>query len=58
MILLLRKSEAMYIDKLMEKIKRSKKELAEAYNTDESKVAYIGNNKYIVVLSDGKDVRV
>lgn len=48
----------MYIDKLMEKIKRSKKELAEAYNTDESKVAYIGNNKYIVVLSDGKDVRV
>lgn len=48
----------MYIDKLMKKIERDIKELAEAYNTDYSKIVYIGNNKYIVVLSDGTEIRI
>lgn len=48
----------MYVDKLMKKIERDKKELAEAYNTDDSKIVYIGDNKYIVVLLDGTEIRI
>ena len=48
----------MYIDKLLEKVRKDKKELAIAYDTDESKIVYIGNNKYIVVLKDGQNIRI
>ncbi len=48
----------MYFDKLMEKVRRDKKELATTYNTDETKIVYIGNNKYIVVLLDGTELRI
>ena len=47
-----------WLDKHLEKIRRDKKKLAEEYNTDESKVVYIGDNKYIVVLLDGAEVRI
>lgn len=45
-------------NKLMEKVRNDKKELAISYNTDESKIVYIGNNKYIVVTNDGKEIRI
>ncbi len=48
----------MYFDKLMEKVKKDKKELAQSYGTSESCVVYIGNNKYIVVLPNGKEIRI
>ena len=47
-----------YHDKLMKKVARDRKDLAKSYSTDESKVVYIGNNKYIVVLRDGKEIRI
>ena len=48
----------MYIDKLLEKVARDRKSLATSYNTDESKVVYIGDNKYIVITQDGKEIRI
>lgn len=45
-------------NKLMEKVHRDKKELASSYNTDESKIIYVGDNKYIVVTRDGKEIRI
>lgn len=48
----------MYFDALMEKVARDRKSLAKSYNTAESKVVYIGDNKYIVVLPDGKEIRI
>ena len=57
-LLLIGGNKIMYVDKLIEKIKREKKELAGTYNTDESKVIYIGNNKYIVVLLGGTEIRI
>ena len=48
----------MYIDKLMEKIKKDRQELAKSYNTSESSIVYIGDNKYIVVLPNGKEIRI
>ena len=45
-------------NKLMEKVYRDKKELASSYNTDESKIIYVGDNKYIVVTRDGKEIRI
>ena len=45
-------------NKLMEKVHRDKKELASSYNIDESRVIYIGDNKYIVVTRDGKEIRI
>lgn len=45
-------------NKLMEKVQRDKKELAATYNTTESSVVWIGDNKYIVVTRDGKEIRV
>ena len=47
-----------WFDKRLEKIRRDKKKLAEEYNTDESKIVYIGDNKYIVVLSSGTEVKI
>ena len=44
--------------KLMERVNRDKKELASSYNTDESKIIYVGDNKYIVVTRDGKEIRI
>ena len=48
----------MFIDKLLDKILRDKKELAQSYNTSVSSIVYIGDNKYIVILPDGKEVRI
>ena len=48
----------MFIDKLMEKVARDKKSLAETYGTAESSIVYIGDNKYIVVTQDGKEIRI
>lgn len=47
-----------WVDKRLEKIRRDKKKLAEEYSTDESKIVFIGDNKYIVVLLDGTEVRI
>ncbi|MGN1456945.1 MAG: hypothetical protein ACI4XP_03200 [Acutalibacteraceae bacterium] len=46
-----------YIDKLLKKVEKDKKELAREYNVEYSSVVYIGNNKYIVVV-DGKEIRI
>lgn len=48
----------MYIDRLMQKIQKDRKELAQSYNTSESSIVYIGDNKYIVVLPNGKEIRI
>ena len=48
----------MYFDKLMEKVRKDKKELAKAYSTNLSSIVYIGDNKYIVVLPNGKEIRI
>lgn len=48
----------MFIDSLMKKIQRDRKELAQSYNVPESRIVYIGDNKYIVVLTDGKEIRI
>ena len=45
-------------NKLMEKRQRDKKDLASSYNTDKSKIIYVGDNKYIVVTRDGKEIRI
>ena len=47
----------MYIDKLMEKVERDIKKLAEQYDVSISAVVYIGDNHYIVV-KDGKEIRI
>lgn len=47
----------MYIDKLLDKIRKDKKELAKSYNVATSAIVYIGNNKYIVV-KDGQEIRI
>ena len=47
-----------YYEMLYKKIQKDKAELARAYNTDASKIVYIGDNKYIVVTRDGKEIRI
>ena len=47
-----------FYDKLYEKIQRDKKELAKLYNTYEHCVIYRGNNKYIVITKDGKEIYI
>lgn len=47
-----------YFDKLMAKVRRDKKELAKSYKTTESSIIYMGDNKYIVLLPNGKEVRI
>lgn len=48
----------MYFDKLMEKVRNDIKKIAQSYNIDESRAVYIGNNKYIAVLTDGREIRI
>lgn len=45
-------------DRMIEKVRARKKELAEEYNTDSSSIVWMGDNKYIVVTRDGKEIRV
>lgn len=45
-------------EKILEKIKKDKKELAATYGTHVGSIVYIGNNKYIVCLQDGKEIRI
>lgn len=45
-------------DKINEDIKRRKQELAKEYSTDISKVAHVGNHRYIVITLDGKEITV
>lgn len=47
----------MYIDKLLDKIRKDKEELAKSYDVVISAIVYIGNNKYIVV-KDGREIRI
>ena len=47
----------MYIDKLLKKVERDIKKLAEQYDVSISAVVYIGDNHYIVV-KDGKEIRI
>ena len=48
----------MFIDKLLEKVRKDKSEIAQSYGIDSSCVVYIGDNKYIAVLPDGKEIRI
>jgi hypothetical protein len=48
----------MFTDKLMDKVRKDKKELAKSYNTDESRIIYLGDNKYIVILKSGQEIRI
>lgn len=48
----------MFTEKLITKVRKDKKELAKSYNTDESKIVYIGDNKYIVCLPSGEQIRI
>ena len=47
-----------YIDKLIDKVQRDKSELAKQYNVEPSAVVYIGDNKYIVHIAEGQDIRI
>lgn len=44
-------------DKIIEKVRKDKAELAQSYGVNESAVVWIGNNKYVVV-QDGKEIRI
>jgi len=46
------------INKAIEKACKDKRELARLYNTDENKVVWCGNNKYIVILRNGRRIRI
>ena len=48
----------MFADKILNKAIKDKSELAKSYGVEISKVIWCGNNKYIVVLPDGKEVRI
>lgn len=41
-------------EKIMGKVRADKTTLAKKYNTDASKVVWMGENKYAVVTLDGK----
>lgn len=45
-------------NKVINKAVRDISELAESYGTDVSKIIWCGNNKYIVVLPNGKEIRI
>lgn len=47
-----------YIDKLFDKVQKDKAELAKSYNVEPSAVVYIGNNKYIVHIAEGQEIRI
>ena len=44
--------------KIINKAERDKKELAKTYNVDLSCIIWIGNNKYIVILKNGQEIRI
>ena len=44
--------------KSIERAINDKKELAEEYGVSESAVVWIGDNKYIVVMPDGTEVKI
>ena len=48
----------MFTDKIINKVAKDKQELAKTYNTNESSIVWIGNNKYIVKLKDGREIRI
>lgn len=48
----------MFIEQLYEKIRRDKEELSQSYGVSTSSIVYIGDNKYIVVMPDGKEIRI
>ena len=45
-------------NKAVEKALKDRKELAKSYNTDESRVVWCGNNKYIVMLRNGREIKI
>ena len=47
-----------YIDKLLDKVQKDKKDLAKQYNVEPSAVVYIGDNKYIVCTAEGQEIRL
>lgn len=48
----------MNMEKMLDRVKRDKKELAKAYNTDKSKIIWRGLNRYIVITKDGQEIRI
>ena len=48
----------MFTNKIMNKVTKDKEELAKAYNTDLTSIVWIGNNKYIVKLKNGQEIRI
>lgn len=46
----------MNVEKVLDRAKRDKKELAKMYNTDESKIIWRGLNRYIVITKDNKEI--
>lgn len=46
----------MNVEKVLDRAKRDKKELAMVYNTDESKIIWRGFNRYIVITKDNKEI--
>jgi hypothetical protein len=42
----------------MNKIEKQKEELSQTYHTSTSSIVWIGNNKFIVRLEDGKEIRI
>ena len=48
----------MFTDKIMHKVAKDKAELAKTYNTNASSIVWIGNNKYIVKLKNGREIRI
>lgn len=45
-------------NKVIEKAYNDRKQLSILYNTDESKIIWCGNNKYIVILKNGVEIRL
>ena len=48
----------MNMEKVLDRVERDKKELAEAYSVDESKIIWRGLNRYIVITKDGQEIRI
>lgn len=48
----------MNMEKMLDRVKRDKKELAKSYNTDKSKIIWCGLNRYIVITKDGQEIRI
>jgi hypothetical protein len=46
------------MEKMLNKIQKDKQELAKSYNVNVSSIVWIGNNKYIVKLENGEEIRI